>query len=710
MGQQNDVTFFAKTNFRNAERVFGIKQDDRRRHMYVIGKTGMGKTNLLENLAIQDIQKGHGIAFIDPHGDTAEKLIKAIPSNRINDVIYFNPADQDYPIAFNVMEKVSPEYRHLVASGLVGVFKKIWADSWGPRLEYILRNAILGLLEYPGSTLLGVTRILVDKSYRDRVVEKITDPVVRSFWVDEFSKWDPRVLQEVISPIQNKVGQFLSSALIRNIVGQTVSSFDVRKIMDERKILIMNLSKGRLGEDNSALLGAMMITKIQLAAMGRVDIPEETRADFYLYVDEFQNFATESFANILSEARKYHLNLILANQYVTQIQEEVRDAIFGNAGSIISFRVGAMDAEFLEKEYEPVFMMNDIVNLPKYHIYLKLMIDGIAGDAFSATVLPPIKIEGDPETEAKIINSSRERYTAKKEDVEEKIRRWSGMLTPEERQALVESVASSQGTPKPAAAPPARPAPAPRPKPTPAPVRPTPKPATVPRPVVTPVAPQAPEPKPVTPIVEPKLEPVPVAKAAPVESYTTREATVSLQALVPKSAPAPAFEPPMAPKKEPFMKESLPVSEPEEPEEVEEVPESPVETQASVIEEVPAEKPMYDAVCATCEAEIQVPFKPDGSRPTFCKDCLRDYQRATAKARNEIEQKRVTEPVQAPAPTRTAPERQPARRTPTYVPTEQPMSLAQVRHIEPKKFKALKKRQPDLGGIRALIDTAKKES
>ena len=710
MGQQNDVTFFAKTNFRNAERVFGIKQDDRRRHMYVIGKTGMGKTNLLENLAIQDIQKGHGIAFIDPHGDTAEKLIKAIPSNRINDVIYFNPADQDYPIAFNVMEKVSPEYRHLVASGLVGVFKKIWADSWGPRLEYILRNAILGLLEYPGSTLLGVTRILVDKSYRDRVVEKITDPVVRSFWVDEFSKWDPRVLQEVISPIQNKVGQFLSSALIRNIVGQTVSSFDVRKIMDERKILIMNLSKGRLGEDNSALLGAMMITKIQLAAMGRVDIPEETRADFYLYVDEFQNFATESFANILSEARKYHLNLILANQYVTQIQEEVRDAIFGNAGSIISFRVGAMDAEFLEKEYEPVFMMNDIVNLPKYHIYLKLMIDGIAGDAFSATVLPPIKIEGDPETEAKIINSSRERYTAKKEDVEEKIRRWSGMLTPEERQALVESVASSQGTPKPAAAPPARPAPAPRPKPTPAPVRPTPKPVTAPRPVVTPVAPQAPVPKPVTPIVEPKLKPAPVAKVAPVESYTTLEATVSLQALVPKSAPAPAFEPPMAPKKEPFMKESLPVSEPEEPEEVEEVPERPVETQASVIEEVPAEKPMYDAVCATCEAEIQVPFKPDGSRPTFCKDCLRDYQRATAKARNEIEQKRAPEPVQAPAPTRTAPERQPARRTPTYVPTEQPMSLAQVRHIEPKKFKALKKRQPDLGGIRALIDTAKKES
>src|SRR6185369_13130915 len=437
MSPQNEITFFAKTNFRNQERVFGIKMDDRRRHMYVIGKTGMGKTNLLENLAIQDIQKGHGIAFIDPHGDTAEKLIKAIPANRINDVIYFNPADQDFPIAFNVMEKVSTEYRHLVASGLVGVFKKIWADSWGPRLEYILRNAILALLEYPGSTLLGVTRILVDKSYRERVVEKVTDPVVRSFWVDEFTKWNDRVLQELISPIQNKVGQFLSSALIRNIVGQTTSSFDVRKLMDEKKILIMNLSKGRLGEDNSALLGAMMITKIQLAAMGRVDIPEESRADFYLYVDEFQNFATESFANILSEARKYRLNLILANQYVTQIDEKVRDAIFGNAGSIVSFRVGAMDAEFLEKEFEPVFMMNDIVNLPKYQVYLKLMIDGIAGDAFSATTLPPIKLS-DIGNEDKLIQSSRERYTNPKDEVEDKIRRWSGMLTPEERQALID--------------------------------------------------------------------------------------------------------------------------------------------------------------------------------------------------------------------------------------------------------------------------------
>ncbi|MBP9698113.1 MAG: type IV secretion system DNA-binding domain-containing protein [Candidatus Moranbacteria bacterium] len=720
MLDQNEITFFAKTNFRNQERVFGIKTDDRRRHMYVIGKTGMGKTNLLENLAIQDIQKGHGIAFIDPHGDTAEKLIKAIPSNRINDVIYFNPADQDFPIAFNVMEKVDPEYRHLVASGLVGVFKKIWADSWGPRLEYILRNAILGLLEYPGSTLLGVTRILVDKSYRERVVEKITDPVVRSFWVDEFSKWDPRVLQEVISPIQNKVGQFLSSALIRNIVGQTVSSFDVRKIMDERKILIMNLSKGRLGEDNSALLGAMMITKIQLAAMGRVDIPEETRADFYLYVDEFQNFATESFANILSEARKYHLNLILANQYVTQIDEEVRDAIFGNAGSIISFRVGAMDAEFLEKEFEPVFMMNDIVNLAKFQIYLKLMIDGIAGDAFSATTLPPIKLEAAA-NEQKIIDASRERYTTKKEEVEEKIRRWSGMLSAEERQALIQPRSPA-------------PIPAARPK---EPVR-----SQAPALARSQSAPAAPRversgegryaaPKaPVAPSIPKAPAPV-VSKVAPVqkeEAYSPKQASAVLQsALTQKQAPTPVapkpdFVPPMAPKKEPmisldeFEKEEersqLRLEEKEEPEDQGIV--GSVETDA--LAEVP-EKKLYQAQCATCGTDIEVPFEPDGSRPTFCKDCLRDYQRATAKARNEIEKNQATRAAMGNGggmPRQNAPERRDIPRDrvvshQSYASSERPLSLAQVQHIEPKKFKALRKRpELNLSEVRALIDDTRR--
>jgi CxxC-x17-CxxC domain-containing protein len=424
---ENDITYFGKTNFRGQERVFGIKRDDRRRHTYVIGKTGMGKTTLLSNMIIADINAGNGLAVVDPHGDLAEEILNYIPASRINDVVYFNPADIDYPIAFNVMEHVDVRYRHLVASGLIGVFKKIWADSWGPRLEYLLRNTILGLLEYPDSTLLGVPRMLVDDDYRRKVVSKITDPVVRTFWTDEFTKYSKQFTVEAISPIQNKVGQFLSSALVRNIVSQPHSSIDMRDIMDNQKIFIINLAKGRIGEDYSALLGAMLITKIQLAAMERVDIVEKDRKDFYLYVDEFQNFATESFAGILSEARKYRLNIILAHQYIGQLEETVRDAIFGNVGTLICFRVGAADAEFLEKEMEPVFMMNDLVNLAKYDMYLKLMIDGVSGDAFSATSLPPIAGSSKDNAD-KIIKVSRERYTSKREIVEDKVARWSGYI------------------------------------------------------------------------------------------------------------------------------------------------------------------------------------------------------------------------------------------------------------------------------------------
>lgn len=429
--ENNDITYFGKTNFRGQERVFGIKRDDRRRHTYVIGKTGMGKTTLLSNMIIADINAGNGLAVVDPHGDLAEEILNFIPASRINDVVYFNPADIDYPIAFNVMEHVDVKYRHLVASGLIGVFKKIWADSWGPRLEYLLRNTILGLLEYPDSTLLGVPRMLVDDDYRKKVVSKITDPVVRTFWTDEFTKYSKQFTVEAISPIQNKVGQFLSSALVRNIVSQPHSSIDMRDIMDNRKIFIINLAKGRIGEDYSALLGAMLITKIQLAAMERVDIPEKERKDFYLYVDEFQNFATESFAGILSEARKYRLNIILAHQYIGQLEETVRDAIFGNVGTLICFRVGAADAEFLEKEMEPVFMMNDLVNLAKYDMYLKLMIDGVSGDAFSATSLPPIAGSSKGNAD-KIIKVSRERYTSKREVVEDKVARWSGYIKNEQ--------------------------------------------------------------------------------------------------------------------------------------------------------------------------------------------------------------------------------------------------------------------------------------
>ncbi len=427
-----EINFLAETNFRSKRRKFGIKQDDRRRHMYIIGKTGMGKSTVMENMIIQDIIAGNGVALVDPHGDFAEKLLDYIPSYRVNDVIYFNPADMDFPISFNVMEQVDQEHKHLIASGLVGVFKKLWADSWGPRLEYILRNTILALLDYPGSTLLGVMRVLVDKNFRKKVIDKIQDPVVKSFWVQEFSKYSEKFANEAIAPIQNKIGQFLSTALIRNIVGQVKSSIDMRDIMDSKKILIMNLSKGRIGEDSSALLGAMMITKIQLAAMSRIDIVEDDRKDFYLYVDEFQNFATDSFASILSEARKYRLNLIIAHQYVEQLEETVRAAVFGNVGTLMTFRVGASDAEFLVKEFTPYFTEEDIVNLAKYDVYMKLMIDGVASSPFSATTLPPFTTTVKTNNREKVITVSRERYGKPRTLVEDKISKWSGVMDDED--------------------------------------------------------------------------------------------------------------------------------------------------------------------------------------------------------------------------------------------------------------------------------------
>ena len=441
------IAIIGETNFRNRRRRFGIRRDDRRRHVYIVGKTGSGKTTALANMAIQDIQHGEGVAVVDPHGDFAMELLNYVPPERINDVIYFDPADADTPIAFNVLETVEssdPRFaqeKNLVSSGLVAVFKKLWADSWGPRLEYILRNTILALIDNHGNTLLGIMRVLVDKEFRRKIIENIKDPVVKSFWVDEFAQYNERFRSEAISPIQNKVGQFLSSSIIRNIVGQPTSTIDLREVMDHGKVFIMNLSKGKLGEDNGALLGAMMITKIQLAAMDRARMSEEDRRDFYLYVDEFQNFATESFAGILSEARKYRLNIIMAHQYITQMAEEVRDAVFGNVGTMICFRVGAYDAEYLEREYLPTFTELDLVNLDKYNAYVKLMVDGIASKPFSMSTIPvgaDLPRYGDAE---KIIRVSRERYGRSREDVEEKISRWSGVTF---RQAAAEeSVAFS---------------------------------------------------------------------------------------------------------------------------------------------------------------------------------------------------------------------------------------------------------------------------
>jgi hypothetical protein len=422
----NDIIcLFAQTNFRNQLRRFGIKLDDRRRHMYIVGKTGMGKSTLMENMVLDDIYSGNGVGLVDPHGDFAEKIINFIPPKRINDVVYINPSDVDYPIGFNILEVQNEGQKHLVVSGLMATFKKIWPDVWSARMEYILNNTLLALIEYPGSTLLGINRLLSDKKFRKKVISKVNDPVIKTFWNVEFASYTEKYAQEAVAPIQNKIGQFLSTNVIRNMVAQVKSTIDIRKLMDEKKILIMNLSKGRIGEDNSRLLGGMLINKIQLAAMERVDTLEADRKDFFLFVDEFQNFATPSFANILSEARKYRLSLIMAHQYVAQLDEVVAAAVFGNVGTIVTFRVGGADAEMLAKEFTPVFLEEDLVNLPKFQIFLKLMIDGVSSQPFSAMTMPPI---GNPtDSMEKVIRVSRERYGRPRDQIEGKIMRWSGL-------------------------------------------------------------------------------------------------------------------------------------------------------------------------------------------------------------------------------------------------------------------------------------------
>ncbi len=420
------ITVFASADARNKNVEFGIKAKDRTKHVYVIGKTGMGKSTLLENMAVQDIQNGEGMAFIDPHGKTAELLLNYVPKERIKDVLYFAPFDLEYPVSFNVLEDVGYDKRHLVVSGLMSTFKKIWQDAWSARMEYILSNTLLALLETPGTTLLGVNRMLADKDYRKKIVDNVKDVSVRSFWVDEFAKYTDRFAAEATPAIQNKIGQFTSNPLIRNIIGQPKSSFDLRKIMDTGKIIIINLSKGRVGEANANLLGSMMITKIYLAAMSRADVSErelQKLPNFYLYVDEFQSFANESFADILSEARKYKLNLTIAHQYIEQMSEEVRAAVFGNVGTMITFRVGAFDAEVLEKEFAPQFTAEDLVNLGFTQIYLKLMIDGVSSQPFSAKTVPPIK-EPEVSYRQEVIDTSRQQFADKREIVEKAVHDW----------------------------------------------------------------------------------------------------------------------------------------------------------------------------------------------------------------------------------------------------------------------------------------------
>lgn len=422
----NSITYFAETDARNKRIKFGIKAKDRLKHVYVIGKTGMGKSTLLENMAIQDIQNGNGMAFIDPHGGTAEKLLDYVPENRIKDVLYFAPFDLEYPISFNVMEDIGADKRHLVVNGLMSTFEKIWVDAWSARMAYILNNTLLALLEYPGATLLGVNRMLSDKEYRKKIVDNVKDPSVKSFWVEEFGKYTEKFAAEATPAIQNKVGQFTSNPLVRNLIGQSESSFDIRRFMDEKKILVINLSKGKVGEGNANLIGSMLITKIYLAAMSRADKSEAELAklpNFYLYVDEFQSFANKSFADILSEARKYKLNLTIAHQYIEQMEEEVRNAVFGNVGTMIAFRVGAFDSEVLEKEFSPTFMAADLVNLGFAQIYLKLMIDGVSSQPFSAVTMPPI-VRPEISWKDAVVKSSREQYGRPRAVVEKNIIDW----------------------------------------------------------------------------------------------------------------------------------------------------------------------------------------------------------------------------------------------------------------------------------------------
>ena len=409
---KKEINVFAETIFKNQNVKYGLWRNDRRRHTYVIGKTGTGKSTLLANMAINDLKHNEGMCVIDPHGDLVESLLNYIPKHRINDVVYFDPSDQEQTVQINLFEGKNVAHRELIASGIISVFHKLYGYSWGPRLEYILRNALLTLLKVEKAKLSDILKLLTDKKYRDQVIEKLDDPILMNFWVNEYNKMQDRQRMESISSILNKVGQFVSSPMIRNVVNAEQSSFDIEDLMAEGKILLVNLSQGRLGEDNATLLGAMMITKIQLAAMSRVNVPENERPDFYLYVDEFQNFATDSFIKILSEARKYRLNLTLANQYIDQIPEEVRAAIFGNCGNIISFVMGAGDAEYFHREYGEKYSKEDLVNLDRYQIINKISIDNILSKPFPAYTLS--LASSNNQNRDKVVRVSRERYAKKR--------------------------------------------------------------------------------------------------------------------------------------------------------------------------------------------------------------------------------------------------------------------------------------------------------
>jgi hypothetical protein len=422
MASENHIAYIGTRFIWGEDVLFGIQNEDRSRHLYIIGKTGTGKTTVLRNLIVQDIEAGRGVGVIDPHGDLAQSLLDLIPRSRTEDVVYFNPADQEHPIAFNPLDSLPEEQRHLVASGIVSAFKNVWRDSWGPRTEYILYAAVAALLDCEGASLLGVQRMLSDERYRGWVVRQVKDPLVRSFWVREFGEYDSRFMHEAVAPIQNKVGQLVMSPLLRNILGQVRSRINARFMMDSGRIFIADLSKGRIGEDKSNLLGSLLVSHFQLAAMSRASVPECDRKDFYLVIDEFQNFATDSFVSILSEARKYRLCLTLAHQYVRQLREEIRDAVFGNVASLVTFRVGNEDASVLEREFDGVYNAARFTELGNYEVCAKVLVNGEQREPFFGKTLRPLgECYGRHEI---LIRRSREKYASPRGIVEDKIRRW----------------------------------------------------------------------------------------------------------------------------------------------------------------------------------------------------------------------------------------------------------------------------------------------
>ncbi len=386
-----DLTLLAETDYHNLHRPFGIRRADRRAHLHVIGKTGTGKSTLIANLCRQDILNGEGLALLDPHGDLVETVIRMVPPDRQNDLIYFNVPDRKHPLAFNPLDVASEAAKPLAASALISAFKKLWADSWGPRTEYLLRNALLTLLDLPQRTLSDIPKLFDDAGFRAQALTAVINPHVRRFWEREYDRFPARLRAEAIAPIQNKVGEFLVNPILQPILSQATSSFRLREVMDDGKILLVNLAKGKIGEDTAALLGTLLVTQLGIAALSRSDTPEVERHDFYLYADEFPSFTTSAFAGMLAEMRKYRLCLTLAHQHLGQLEESVRDAIIGNIGTTIAFRIGMRDADLIAKEFLPEFGAADLVHLPNYHFYIRLMVEGVVSRPFSGWAL---KLDG----------------------------------------------------------------------------------------------------------------------------------------------------------------------------------------------------------------------------------------------------------------------------------------------------------------------------